>query len=299
MLGINSLYFSTLNTAASTTKDALNHTATYGILSTWWNTPIAISVFVASLVISIFGSFILYFFKNYLQQVNEKFPFIRPLLSCICVIAASAIGWLIEMFGRNDDIQLTYFSISIQTLVGRWAFEGLVHGWAIASHGLIYICAMHIFGIFFGILISQLIILKATTMSKNKQVNVRSTFGYVPSKTKPHLYKSMIVWLVTGATVPFIGYLVYVRSSGQPVFSFFTSVLLTLVVIFVMMSLTHRVGYYDENLIFSLWLAFTNIAILKAVPKKQYYINSLISAFFGLGYPIFWGVIYAVIYLTS
>lgn len=298
----NDLFILSLNdastTTALTTKEALENTSTFKILATWWDTTIAMSILVASALMAIFSSLIMYFFKNHYKQLNEKFPFLRPAISCICVIAATAVGWLIEMFGRNDNIQLTYFSISIQPLVGRWAFESIIHSWNEASKGLIYICSMHVLGIIIGMTIAQLIVLKASKMGKNKEYNVRTTFGYVPAKTYPHLYKSALIWLFTGATIPFTGYLIYVRSNGAATFTSFTSIIITLSIVFIMMCFTHRVGYYDGNLIFSLWLSFTNVVILKNGPKKQFLINSSISASFALFYPFIWGLIYGAVFLS-
>lgn len=301
MLDNNNLFSLVLNaatTSATSTKSALENTSTYKILNTWWNTPIAISVLVASMLIAIFASLTMYFFKNHYKNLNAKFPFIRPAISCVCAMAALAVGWLIEMFGRNDSIQLTYFSISIQPLVGRWAFESMIHGWSQSSLGLIYICAMHVLGIILGMTIAQLIVYKASKMGTHKEFNVRVTFGFIPANTQRQLYKSALIWLFTGATIPFTGYLVYVKSNGTATFTSFTSVIITFSIVFIMMTFTHRVGYYDGNLIFSLWLTFTNVFILKNVPKKQYLINSTISATFALGYPFIWGVIYGAVLLS-
>ncbi|MDE5952999.1 MAG: hypothetical protein K2G48_02655 [Malacoplasma sp.] len=287
-----------LNSATSiTTKEALKNTSTFEVLSTWWDTTIALSTFASSFLMSIFACFGMYFFRNHYKQLNEKFPFLRPFVNCICVIAALSIGWVIEMFGRDSEIQITYFSISVQPIVGRWAFESFIHGWDITSKGLIYVCLIHILGIVCGMLVSQLIIFKVSKIGKNKEYNIQSTFGFTPLKTNLHFGKSAIVWLITGATIPFTGYLVYVRSSGSSIFSPFEAILITLSIVFAMMTLTHKVGYYDGNLIFSLCVASTNIFILKN-NKKQFAKNIAITSSLTLAYPFIWGVIYGAVFMS-
>ena len=291
------LMFSIISSASITTRGALRNTSTFEVLSTWWDTTIALSIFASSFLMSVFACFGMYFFRNHYKQLNEKIPFLRPAVNCICVIAALSIGWVIEMFGRDSEIQITYFSISIQPIVGRWAFESFIHGWDITSKGLIYVCAIHVLGIVLGMLVSQLIILKASKVGKNKDYNIQTTFGYVPLKTNLHLYKSAIVWLITGATIPFTGYLIYVKSNGASIFTPFESLLITLSIVFVMMTLTHRIGYYDGNLIFSFCVTFTNIFILKN-NKKQFAINIAITSLLTLWYPFIWGIIYGAIFTS-
>lgn len=291
------LMFLLNNSVSITTKEALRNTSTFEVLSTWWDTTIALSTLASSFLMSVFACFGMYFFKNHYKQLNEKFPFLRPAITCIFVIAALSIGWVIEMFGRDSEIQITYFSISVQPIIGRWAFESFIHGWNATSKGLIYVCSIHIIGIVSGMLVSQLIIFKTSKTSKNKDYTIQTTFGYVPLKTSLHFTKSAIVWLITGATIPFTGYLVYVRSNNSSIFSPFEAILITLSIVFVMMTITHKVGYYDGNLIFSLCVASTNIFILKN-NKKQFAINTAITSLLTLGYPLIWGCVYGTIFTS-
>lgn len=288
------------NLAASnqlTTHEALANTSTFEILKTWWDTSIALSTFASSTLLALFTSFTIFFLRNHYKTLNERNPFVRPLISSLCVIAALCAGWIIQMMSRNSPSSITYFSISISPVIGRWAFEGMIHGFNLVSKGLIYVIGFHFLGLMTGFIIANLIIYFIGDKNPAKDYSLQSTFGTRPLSTKMHFVKNSSVWLIVGATVPFCGYFVYISSSsGNQPFSPLMSVFCALAIMFIMMVLTHRIGYYDGNMLYSVCIQLSNIFILKNKDKKQIYKNIPISITFALGWPFIWGIIYGVLY---
>lgn len=292
-----------IQTSSQSTHEALQQSSTYEIMTKWWDTSIALSAFVSSLLLAVFTSMTLFLLKNHYKELNKKNPFVRPVISALTVIAALTVGWIVEMFGRDDAaMQITYFSISLSPVIGRWAFESMIHpmGWTLVSKGLIYICGMHILGIVIGMYIGKLIIYLIDKRNPQLGYSINSTFLYKPLKTSNHALRNLATWFFIGATVPFCGYLMYIKgTNGVSYFSPLSSTMCALVIIFIMMFFTHEVGYFDGNLAISLYIQFTNIFELKNPNRKQIIKNIPISAAFSLGLPFIFGILYGVLYNTN
>lgn len=282
-----------------TTHEALADTSTYEILRTWWDTSIALSTFASSALLAVFTTFTTFFLKNHYKEMNDKNPFVRPFISSLCVLAALCAGWIIEMMSRDSPTSITYFSISISPVIGRWAFEGTIHNFGEVSKGLIYVSVMHFLGLVVGFIVSNLIIYFIGDKNPQKSYSLNSTFYYKPLNTKSHVAKNASVWLVVGATVPFCGYFVYIMSNGSPVFNPMTSIVCALVIMFIMMVITHRIGYYDGNMFYSVCVQISNIFVLKNKDKNQIYKNIGISIIFGMGWPLIWGMVYGFLYVNN
>lgn len=287
-----------LNDLVQSTHDVLKNSSTYIILNKWWDTSIALSTFASSFLLVIFICITMFLLKNHYKNINDKNPFVRPAITILCTLVALVIGWIIEMFGRNDSsMQITYFSISISPVMGRWIFECIIHQDFSLSRGLIYICSMHTLGTIIGFIVSRFIV---KTISKNYPklgYTIHSTFLYKPLKTKTHLFKSIVTWFFAGAIVPFCGYFVYLKSnSGTNYFTPFSATMCSLVVIFILMFFTHELGYYDGNLILAVVIQLLNIYPLKNKDSNQIKKNIPISVAFAVGSPILWGSLYGLIF---
>lgn len=285
-------------TSPSSTHQAILNSSTFTILNKWWDSSIALSTFASSFLLVIFICITMYLLKNHYKHINDKNPFVRPAISILCVLAALTIGWIIEMFGRNDNsMQITYFSISISPIMGRWIFECIIHYDFVLSKGLIYICGMHILGTVIGLYISRFIVKVISENYPKLGYTVHNTFLYTPLKTKTHLLKSFVTWFFVGATVPFCGYFVYLKSgTGASYFTPFSATMCALVIIFILMFFTHELGYYDGNLVLAVAIQILNIFSLKNKDSKQIKKNIPVSILFAIGSPILWGAIYGLLF---
>lgn len=270
-------------------------TSTYRILSSYWDTSIAMCCLFASFVLafSIFiSSFVL---KKYFADAVSKSPFIKPISLILCLLTAIIVAWLVQAFTRRgtpDEGSISYFVLSIASFFGRFVYES-VYNHEVLFKGLFYLIGSNIVGNLLGFGLGVLILhLFDKGNNAEPMTSFRLTFYYEPIRTKVSVIKDLIVWLIFGATAPFIGYLaVYENKYISP----FTAILMVMFVVLLVLFCTQKFGFYNGNLVYSSLSHLSNILFFKHEKRKIIIRNVLISYPITIIFPCIWGAIYAVI----
>lgn len=269
--------------------------STYKILSSYWDTSIAMCCLFASFVLAfsiLISSFVL---KKYYSDVTSKSPFIKPISLAMCLLTAIVVAWLVQTFTRRgtvDEGSISYFVLSIASFFGRFVYESVYNN-EVLFKGLFYLIGTNILGNLLGFGLGVLILHLFDKNNKSEPMtSFKLTFYYEPIKTKVSVIKDLVVWFIFGATAPFIGYLaVYESKFITP----FTAILMVMFVVFLTLFCTQRFGFYNGNLVYSSCSHLSNILFFKHEKRKTIIINVLLSYPITIIFPCIWGAIYAVI----
>lgn len=277
----------------STTVQA---TSTYNILSTFWNTEIAMCCLFGSLVMAIMMSLTTFVLKKYYPDLVNNSPFIRPIVSVLCLITAISVAWLIQTFSNRDKGEhhgnISYFVLSIASFFGRFVYES-VHHHEVLYKGLFYLIGFNALGNLLGFAMGvSIMYLYDKGHRQEKHFSFKLTYYYKPIKTSVSVIKDIIVWLIFGAIAPFVGYIaVYENQYFTP----FTSILLILFVVTVTLFATQKFGFYNGNLIYSSCSHLSNVFFFKHEERKTILKNIIISYPITIAFPAMWGAVYAVL----